>query len=71
MDATSPVKTVKILQEYAGHAVRLRLTDGSEHLGTLRTELLTERSISVFLARGDGEGETIYIEQIGDISLQG
>ncbi len=70
MDATTPAKTVKILREYEGRAVRLRLADGSEHCGKLRTELLTERSISVFLARGHGEGETIYIDQIGEISLQ-
>ena len=69
MDATTPSKTVKALREYAGHAVRLRLADGTEHVGTLRTELLTERSISVFLSRGSGEGETIYIDQIGEISL--
>ena len=70
MDATTPAKTVKALRTYAGLAVRLRLADGTEHVGMLRTELLTERSISVFLSRGNGEGETIYIDQIGEISPQ-
>ena len=33
----------------------------------LRTELLSERSISIFIARAGGEGETIYIDDITGI----
>jgi hypothetical protein len=53
-----------------GRAVRLRLQDGSEHKGILRTDLLTERSISVFIAAEAGEGATIYIDQIAEIAPQ-
>ena len=58
------------LREYAGQVVRLLLDDGSEHRGTLRTELLTDRSISVYIAADSGEGATIYIDQITEIALQ-
>jgi len=40
------------------------MDDASEHVGTLRTELLSDKSISVFLAREGEEGATIYIEEI-------
>ena len=58
------------LREFAGQPVLLRLEDGSQHVGILRTELLTERSISVFIAADSGEGATIYIDQILEIALQ-
>ncbi len=58
------------LREFAGRAVCLRLDDGSEHRGTLRTELLTDRSISVYIAAESGEGATVYIDQITEIALQ-
>lgn len=58
------------LREFAGQAVCLRLDDGSEHRGTLRTELLTDRSISVYIASESGDGATIYIDQIAEIALQ-
>ncbi len=57
------------LREFAERAVSVRLNDGSEHVGVLRTELLTERSISVFIARPGG-GATLYIDQITDVSPQ-
>jgi hypothetical protein len=44
--------------------VRVRLDDASEHEGELRTELLSDKSISVFLRRGEHEGSTIYIHEI-------
>jgi hypothetical protein len=48
--------------------VRVRLTDGSAWSGRLRTELLTARSLSVFLAgRDGGEGVTLSIDQIAEI----
>lgn len=40
------------------------MDDASEHVGILRTELLSDKSISVFLAREGEEGATIYIEEI-------
>jgi hypothetical protein len=56
------------LRRLAGLAVRVRLTDGSSWTGVLRTELLTERSVSVFLLGLDGgEGVTLYIHQIAEI----
>ncbi len=52
------------LRSYAGRRVSVRLDDASVHEGEFRTELLSDRSISVFLARGDHEGSTIYIHEI-------
>ena len=58
------------LTAFGGRPVCLRLDDGSEHRGVLRTELLTERSISVYIATESGEGATVYIDQITEIALQ-
>ena len=58
------------LREFAGQTVRLLLADGSEHHGVLRTELLSEQSISVFILAEAGEGATIYIDQIAEIAPQ-
>jgi len=55
---------VAALRAYAGRRVRVRLDDASEHEGELRTELLSDKSISVFLRRGEHEGSTIYIHEI-------
>jgi small nuclear ribonucleoprotein (snRNP)-like protein len=56
---------IEELRDWAGHAVRVRMADGSELEGRLRTELLTDRSISVYLAhREQGTGTTLYIEEI-------
>ncbi len=52
------------LRTFAGRRVRVRLDDASEHEGVLRTELLSEKSISVYLKRGDRDGATIYIHEI-------
>ena len=52
------------LQSLAGRRVRVRLDDASEHVGELRTELLSEKSISVYLKRSEQEGATIYIDEI-------
>lgn len=59
--------TVDELRAFAGRRVRLRLDDGSELCGRLRTELLTEKSISVFLIGDDG-GATVYIHEIGSLA---
>ncbi len=59
---------VAALQRLAGMAVRVRLADGSTWTGVLRTDLLTERSVSVYLLeRLGGEGVTLYIHQIAEI----
>jgi hypothetical protein len=42
----------------------VRLDDASELVGELRTELLSEQSLSVFLKRPGEEGATIYIHEI-------
>ena len=52
------------LRLYADRPVRIRMNDASEHVGTLRTELLSEKSISVFLGREGQQGTTIYIDEI-------
>lgn len=58
------------LRTFSGHPVRIRLEDASELVGTLRTELLTDRSIAVFLAREGGEGATLYIDDIVEICAE-
>ncbi len=56
------------LRKLAGLRVRVRLDDGSCWTGVLRTDLLTDRSVSVFLhGRDGGEGVTLYIHQIAEI----
>jgi hypothetical protein len=59
--------TVTGLQRFAGRPVRVRLTDESEHVGRLRTELLTERSLAVFLAAEGDDGMTLYIDHIIEV----
>ena len=54
------------LHRYGGAYVAVRLVDGSEYHGRLRTELLSPRSVSVFIAGPDG-GVTLYIDQIVDL----
>jgi hypothetical protein len=59
---------VAALRQLAGRAVRVRLADGSAWTGMLRTDLLTDRSVSVFLLGSGGEeGVTLYIHQIAEI----
>ncbi len=62
--ATERVLEIAELRSFAGRRVRVQLDDASEHVGELRTELLSDRSISVFLRRGEHEGATIYIDEI-------
>lgn len=55
------------LRQYAGADVRVRLDDGTTWTGRLRTDLLTERSLSVYITGHGGEGATLYIDQIAEI----
>ncbi len=55
------------LRRFAGVEVRVRLLDGTAWRGRLRTELLTENSLAVFLYGGNGDGTTLYIDQIAEI----
>ena len=55
------------LRRFAGIEVRVRLVDGTAWRGRLRTELLTENSLAVFLHGGNGDGTTLYIDQIAEI----
>jgi hypothetical protein len=55
------------LRHFAGTEVRVRLRDGATWTGRLRTELLTERSLSIYIAGHGGEGATLYIDQIAEI----
>jgi hypothetical protein len=65
--APAPAPTVADLRRLAGVDVRVRLADGSRWTGRLRTDLLTERSLSVYLTGADKEGTTLYIDQIAEI----
>ncbi len=62
--ATGRETKIGHFRTYAGRTVRVRLRDGSVLVGVLRTDLLSERSIAVFLGRGEEEGATIYIQEI-------
>ena len=59
--------SVAALRCFAGVRVRIRLLDGATWSGWLRTDVLTERSISVYVRGHAGEGVTVYIDQIADI----
>jgi hypothetical protein len=59
-----PNYDVAAVQAFAGKMVRVRLDDGSEHTGHLRTELLSARSLSVYITGSGDEGATLYIDQI-------
>ncbi len=59
---------VEALRSYRDRTVLVQLRDGSQFVGKLRVELLSEKSISVYIARGDGTGTTIYIDEIGSLS---
>jgi hypothetical protein len=60
---------VDAIRRFAGHDVCVRLTDGSTFSGRLRTELVSDRALSVYITShgGDGEGVTLYIDQIAEI----
>ncbi len=60
---------IDALRRFAGCDVRVRLTDGTAFSGRLRTELLSEQSLSVFIAVRRDEGVTLYIDQIAEIVL--
>ncbi len=52
------------LRTFEGGRVRVRIRDVGDLVGILRTELLTDRSLAVYLDSGNGDGATIYIDQI-------
>lgn len=58
---------VEAVAAFAGTRVRVRLDDGTVHSGHLRTELLSQRSLSVYIAGSEDEGATLYIDQIIEI----
>jgi len=55
------------LRPFAGADVRVRLADGSAWTGRLRTDLLTDRSLSIYITGHGTEGATLYIDQIASI----
>lgn len=55
---------VEAVEAFAGTHVRVYLHDGTTHTGHLRTELLSARSLSVYIAGSGDEGATLYIDQI-------
>ena len=63
------VTPVDLIQNFAALPVCVRLADGTAFSGHLRTELLSERSVSVFIRGHDGGGVTLYIDQIVEIVL--
>ncbi len=58
---------VRAVEAFAGRHVRVALIDGTEHTGHLRTELLSDRSLSVYITGSGDEGATLYIDQIASI----
>lgn len=58
------------LGRFANRDVVVHLHDGSAFAGRLRTELLSERSLSVLLAKHGGEGVVLYIDQIDEIVFE-
>jgi len=63
----SPAYGVAELRPFAGTDVRVRLADGAAWTGRLRTDLLTDRSVAVYISGPGGEGATLYIDQIVEI----
>ena len=59
--------SIAALQNLAGIPVHVRLSDGTEHHGLLRTDLLSDRSLSVYIAGANDDGATLYIDQIVEI----
>lgn len=55
------------LRRTAGCPVVVRLDDGATFRGRLRTEILSERSVSVYIAMPCGGGATLYIDRIAEI----
>jgi hypothetical protein len=55
------------IRRYADRDVRVRLHDGSTFSGRLRSELVSDSSLSVYIAIHAGEGVTLYIDQIAEI----
>jgi hypothetical protein len=52
------------VRQWEGHRVTVSLRDGTSWSGTLRTDLLTDRSLSVYVCGDNGEGATLYLDQI-------
>jgi hypothetical protein len=55
---------VHAVEAFGGTQVRVHLEDGTHHTGHLRTDLLSDRSVSVYIAGTGDEGATLYIDQI-------
>ncbi|GAC1413908.1 MAG: hypothetical protein NVSMB5_01170 [Candidatus Velthaea sp.] len=55
---------IRSLRAFDGITVDVQLRDGTRHTGRLRIELLSERSLSVYIAGSGDEGATLYIDQI-------
>jgi hypothetical protein len=55
------------VRRFGGRDVWVRLANGLTFTGRLRTELLSEQSLSVYIAIRPGEGVTLYIDQIAEI----
>jgi len=59
--------TVDAVRAFSGVPVLVVLADETEHRGRLRTDLLSDRSLSVYIAGDGDEGATLYIDQIAEI----
>jgi hypothetical protein len=59
--------TIDAVRAFSGVPVRVVLADKTEHRGRLRTDLLSDRSLSVYIAGDGDEGATLYIDQIAEI----
>jgi hypothetical protein len=60
---------IESIRRFSGAEVRVRLHDGALFTGRLRTELLSDHSLSVYIGGDTGEGVTLYIDQIAEIVL--
>ena len=64
---------VSALARYRNQRVVVALRDGSQFRGVLRTELLSERSVAVFIQARDDAGErsaTLYLDDIDHVCAE-
>jgi hypothetical protein len=59
--------TIDSVRAFSGVPVLVVLADGTTHRGRFRTDLLSDRSVSVYIAGDGDEGATLYIDQIAEI----
>lgn len=66
-DEPGPKVDAATLRTFADTDVRVRLVDGLTFEGRLRTDLLSERSLSVYIAGHGDAGATLYLDRIASV----